>query len=137
MAQLLQSNLPATSIGASEILVAIPAASNRQFPVRTGALAMKKLEAELNEHRYYLEQKVEQRTEQLMKRISLLESCNATLCDKLAQAKKDIAILHKQSAVNRSDSGANVSSGQLSGIGEEREIRQKQVKGWMGWFRRN
>lgn len=98
MAQLLQSNSSVTVIGASEILTATPAALNRQFPVRSGALATKKLEDELNEHRYYLERKVEQRTEQLMKRITLLESCNATLCDKLAQAKRDIARLRKQLA---------------------------------------
>lgn len=50
----------------------------------------------MNEHRYYLEQKVEQRTEELVKRINLLESCNSTLCDKLAEAKKLIAALQKQ-----------------------------------------
>ena len=51
-------------------------------------LEMKKMQAELAEHRYRLERNVEQRTEQLLKRISLLESCNATLCDKLAVAQK-------------------------------------------------
>lgn len=59
---------------------------------------MKVMEAELNEHRYNLERKVEQRTEQLMRRISLLESCNATLCDKLANAMKGVAELKKQLA---------------------------------------
>lgn len=59
---------------------------------------MKTMEAELNEHRYYLERKVEQRTEQLVTRITLLESCNATLCNKLAQARGEIAALHKQLA---------------------------------------
>lgn len=43
----------------------------------------KELETELDEHRYYIERKVEQRTEQLMKQMALLESCNATLCKKL------------------------------------------------------
>ena len=108
MVQLLQSNTSATAIGASEILTATPPALNRQFPLRSGALAMKKLEAELNEHRYYLERKVEQRTEQLMKRITLLESCNASLCNKLAQAKRDIAALHKQLDSTLSDTISNV-----------------------------
>lgn len=59
---------------------------------------MKMMEAELNEHRYYLERKVEQRTEQLVRRITLLESCNATLCDKLALAHKKFAALRRQPA---------------------------------------
>lgn len=54
---------------------------------------MKAMEAELNEHRYHLERKVEQRTEQLTRRITLLESCNATLCDKLALAYEELAAL--------------------------------------------
>ena len=49
-------------------------------------LDMKKMKAELYEHRYYLERNVEQRTEHLMKRVTVLESSNATLCDKLALA---------------------------------------------------
>lgn len=59
---------------------------------------MKAMEAELNEHRYHLERKVEQRTEQLTRRITLLESCNATLCDKLALAYKELATLKQQPA---------------------------------------
>lgn len=50
---------------------------------------MKKMKAELKEHRYYLERNVEQRTEHLLKRIALLESCNATLGEKLALARKE------------------------------------------------
>lgn len=57
---------------------------------------MKEMEEELNEHRYYLEKKVEQRTEELVRRIALLESCNAALCDKLAQARREIAALNRQ-----------------------------------------
>lgn len=52
---------------------------------------MKKLRSELNEHRYYLERNVARETAQLIRRIDLLESCNATLCRKLA--------LHKSVAV--------------------------------------
>lgn len=52
---------------------------------------MKKLRSELNEHRYYLERNVALRTEHLSRRIELLESCNATLCGKLAQSRKEFA----------------------------------------------
>lgn len=58
----------------------------------------KEMEAELNERRYYLEQSVEQRTEHLMKRISLLESCNAALCNKLALMNQEVASLDASSA---------------------------------------
>lgn len=50
---------------------------------------MKKMKAELKEHRYCLERNIEQRTGYLLKRIALLESCNATLCEKLALARKE------------------------------------------------
>ena len=59
---------------------------------------MKEMKAELNEHRYYLERNVERRTEHLLKRTELLEHCNATLCDKLALAHKELAALKQQSA---------------------------------------
>lgn len=114
MAQPLQSNPFVTSIGPSEYLAGATAASNRQLPDEDsvvnnesaatlfikGALRdiaeMKAMESELNEHRYYLERKVEQRTEQLMRRLALLESCNASLCDKLALAHKELAALKQQ-----------------------------------------
>lgn len=43
----------------------------------------KSMESELHEHRYYIERKVEQRTELLKRQMALLESCNAALCKKL------------------------------------------------------
>ena len=107
MTLLKQSNLSVTSIGASQLLADSPAASHRQLSVRPDSIALKKLEAELNEHRYYLELKVEQRTEQLVKRIKLLESCNATLCDKLAHAKRVIASLQKQIESNSPGAQSN------------------------------
>ncbi len=58
----------------------------------------KAMEAELNEHRYYLERNVERRTEQLVKNMTLLESCNASLCDKLALTQKELAALKQQMA---------------------------------------
>lgn len=51
------------------------------------------MEAELNELRYHLERNVEQRTEQLLRNITLLESCNATLCEKLASVQRELAVL--------------------------------------------
>jgi hypothetical protein len=62
-------------------------------------LKMRKMKAELNEHRYYLEQKVEQRTEHLLTRTAFLESCNTALCDKLAAAQKELAALRPQSSL--------------------------------------
>lgn len=132
MAQLLQTNPSVTEIGASEILTVIPAATNRQFPVRSGVHAMKKLECELNEHRYYLERKVEQRTEQLMKRIALLESCNATLCGKLAQAKREIAALHKQVGISLPGTESNDCCGQPTGISEWVQVQAEPEAGMAG-----
>lgn len=96
MTQVLHSDLSAASIGTSRILSSSPAASARQSPARFDSASAKELEAGLAEHRSYLEREVEQRTEQLVKRMELLESCNRTLCDKLAQAKRTIAALQKQ-----------------------------------------
>ena len=67
-------------------------------PTDEGLLADKKaMEAELNELRYRLEQNIEQRTGQLMRRMTLLESCNATLCDKLASAQRKLGVLTQSS----------------------------------------
>ena len=59
---------------------------------------MREMKAELNEYRYCLEQNVERRTEHLLKRIALLESCNTTLGGKLAMAHVEIATLKHQPA---------------------------------------
>lgn len=56
----------------------------------------KHLEAELNNHRYFLERNVALRTEQLMRRLALLESCNASLCEQLSCARMEIASLRQQ-----------------------------------------
>jgi len=110
MAQLLKSHPSETSFGVSESLAGILAASNGRLPmqklsVQLGTLRdvteMKVMEAELNDHRYYLERKVEQRTEQLVKRIALLEFCNTTLCDKLSQAQKEIVALRRMLAATQ------------------------------------
>ena len=104
MNQPLQANLSVTSIGASELLADIPPASNGQLPCNRvrgtmwDANEIKAMEAELHEYRYHCERKVKQRTAQLVKRISLLESCNATLCDKLALANKELVALKQSSA---------------------------------------
>lgn len=67
----------------------------------------KEMEAELNEHRYYLELNVERRTEQLVKSMTLLESCNAALCDKLALTQKELAALKQQMAGNMFGAASN------------------------------
>lgn len=59
--------------------------------VRNASLRMKKMEKELDEHRYFLERNVARETESLQKRIALLESCNAVLSDRLARAHKELA----------------------------------------------
>lgn len=115
MAQLIQYKPTSTLNGSSEILTIPQVASNRRLLERSEALAVKKLEAELNEHRYYLERKVEQRTEQLVKRLILLESCNTTLCEKLAQAKREMAELQKLVDSNLSGTEEKVCSGQETG----------------------
>lgn len=55
----------------------------------------KRMEAELGEHRYSLERNVEKRTRELMKRIEMLESCNASLCGRLSSAKLENATLKR------------------------------------------
>ncbi len=59
-------------------------------------IMLRKMKAELNQHRYYLDQQVQQRTEHLLKRIAFLESCNTTLCDKLAASQQELARLRQQ-----------------------------------------
>lgn len=56
----------------------------------------KQMEAELVDHRYYLERNVEQRTRELLRRIEMLESCNASLCDRLSSARLENAMLKQQ-----------------------------------------
>lgn len=74
--------------------------ANATLHIRNVPLDMAKMKAELIQHRYYFERIVEQRTERLLKRITVLESCNATLCDKLDMAYQEIAKLRQQSADN-------------------------------------
>lgn len=48
---------------------------------------VKIMESELETHRYFLEQRVSTRTEQLEKRIAILESCNTELCTLLEKER--------------------------------------------------
>jgi hypothetical protein len=66
--------------------------------IRKAVMDMMKIKAELYEHRYCLEKNVESRTEHLLKRIALLESCNATLCNRLASANQELVALKQLSA---------------------------------------
>lgn len=56
--------------------------STQLFKVRPGLNEMK---LELNEHHFYLERNVAFRSDHLLKRIAVLESCHLTLCAKLAR----------------------------------------------------
>ncbi|MBI5626692.1 MAG: hypothetical protein HY935_05760 [Nitrosomonadales bacterium] len=58
-----------------------------------------------------------------MKRITLLESCNASLCNKLAQAKRDIAALHKQLDTTLPVIKSNDFPGRLIVIGDGARIQ--------------
>jgi hypothetical protein len=72
---------------------------------------MDKMRSELHEHRYYIEKNVALRTEHLIKRIDVLEACNAALCGKLALSQKKLAALqHIQTLkINEpNDSGAKL-----------------------------
>lgn len=81
--------------------------SNAALFAARGLQEIRKLKSELNEHRYYLENKVAHRTDILTRRIALLESCNATLCGKLASYKRNSATL--QAADNEAgDSSAKL-----------------------------
>jgi hypothetical protein len=60
--------------------------STQLFKVRPGRDEMK---LELNEHHLYLERNVARRSDDLLKRIAVLESCHLTLCSKLAQLQRD------------------------------------------------
>ncbi len=64
--------------------------SNTSLQVGNMLLNRKRMQTELNELRYYFEQNVAQRTVLLITRIALLESCNATLCDKLAMSQEEL-----------------------------------------------
>lgn len=84
------------------------------LPIQDGRLDVadkQAMEAELNELRYHLERNVEQRTEQLLRNISLLESCNATLCERLASVQRELAVL--KLARNLPDAEQNERIGKL------------------------
>ena len=76
----------------------------------------KEMEAELNEHRHSLERHVEMRISQLMKRMELLESCNATLSGKLTLAQRELAVLKQPPTASIEQ--ANICDEQLDGISD-------------------
>lgn len=62
---------------------------------------IKEMEAELEEHRYYMERRVAQRTAALEQRIGILESCNTALCNQMeemcsAKALRIQSLIHGQ-----------------------------------------
>ncbi len=56
---------------------------------------MKAMQSELQVHRYFLDQRVQTHTEQLEKRIAILESCNSELCNQLEKEHKTCNELRK------------------------------------------
>ncbi len=97
MVQLIQFNASQAPNGANDLAYAV-APEKSEYALQTEDASVQMLQAELHEHRYYLERKVEERTEQLSTRIKVLETCNSSLAGKLADAKKDIAVLRRQLA---------------------------------------
>lgn len=74
-------------------------------------IMLRKMKAELNQHRYYLDQQVELRTEHLLKRIVFLEFCNTTLCDKLAASRQELARLRQRAPLPLADLRGRVMAG--------------------------
>lgn len=66
--------------------------------------AMRELKSELNEHRYYLERNVELRTVHLLRKIAMLESCNAALCARLEAAQLQLAGFGRQAVAPENES---------------------------------
>jgi len=89
--------------------------------------AMNKMKAELHEHRYYLEANVERRSEQLLKQISMLESCNESLSEKLTQAHQKIIVLKQQLAHALPDKNhdSGNSGSKLYAISNLKNLREK------------
>lgn len=92
----------------------------------------KEMEAELYELRYRLERKVEQRTEQLVRRAALLESCNAALCDKLALAYKELAALKQRPAhtLPKEDTEPNDHAAKLYIVNNQTQIGSNVQDKW-------
>lgn len=101
-------------------------------PLRTNSpmtsIDTKVIEVELNELRHHLEQEVKKRTEQLTRCITLLESCNATLCDKLELARTELAALKQQLAVQvvQPDPVAQTNDGDMRSDNIGKPIRSLQ-----------
>ena len=96
--------------------------TNASLHIRNVPLNIAKMRAELHEHRYFLERNIERRTEHLLKRITVLESCNAALCDKLTLAYKEITALRQQSANNDA-----LVSGQATRASSTNRLEQKNA----------
>jgi PAS domain S-box-containing protein len=60
----------------------------------------KEMETQLHEYRYSLDRHVMHRTGQLLKRMAMLESCNASLGEKIASALREITFLKQKLSVN-------------------------------------
>ena len=90
---------------------------------RRVVLNIKKMTTELNEHRYYLERNVARRTEHLLKRIDLLESCNAALCSKLALSQGELAALQRAPQNTKPDDN----SAKLYLLNSQADVQEKRT----------
>ena len=71
---------------------------------QSNAFRLREMESELQQYRYRLEKMVEERTEMLSRRIAILESCNAQLCDSYGQMRMQYFALLDQAQPELSSS---------------------------------
>jgi len=82
------------------------------------------MEADLCGHCRFLDANIEQETGQLTKLIASLESYNATLCSKLAQAEIELAALKQRLVFNSPDAGSQAYA--VQSCGWERKLTRMQ-----------
>jgi len=73
----------------------------------------KAMEDELEDHRYYMERRVAQRTGEMGRRLAMMESCNASLCDQMEKllnnnARLSQAVQQGQALLRKLSGGAAV-----------------------------
>ena len=103
----LQTNLSVTSINTNEPPVSVPATPGGLLPTQQDISAKCTTldstgkegdSAEQNEPHNFIDRGAKHETEYLLKFIASLESCNATLCNKLAQLERELATLRNPAA---------------------------------------
>ncbi len=82
---------------------------------------IKEMEAELEDHRRYMDRRIAQRTEKIERRLAVMESCNAALCAQLEQLRNANAALGAQPTGKRrvlKPFAGRVASSRISMTGE-------------------